>query len=86
MGQQCDGPGCQIFGQQPNAGWLVLGVQHPDTGFLAAITGQQHTPVLGTFCSMRCVSGFAYAHAAIDGPATGTEPEPTGTGWPDQLT
>ncbi len=90
MGQQCDGPGCQLFAPQPNAGWLVLGVQHPDAVFLATVTHQQPT-LVGTFCSMQCVSEFAYAQSVITGPPAGTEPAPappgvappgTGTGWP----
>lgn len=84
-GAQCDGPRCARFGEHPNPGWLFLAVNQPDPmSILAAVLPGHHpAPVLaGTFCTYTCVADYATVAAAALEAATGTEPKPTGTGWP----
>lgn len=70
-GNQCDN--CRTFAP-PSPKWHYL-VQQTDTDSFAAMVGITRTEPL-TFCSPLCVADYAYALAAIEGPAEATEPEP----------
>lgn len=74
-GVQCDGPGCGKFSADP-AGWLILARQPGERSFYSMITGDAASPVLGTFCSARCVTEFAYLMAVAAEKPLGIDPEP----------
>lgn len=73
IGTQCDT--CRTFAPQPSPGWLLLARQ-AEPSFMSLLSQGGGTEMVGTFCSMRCVAEYAYAHAVI------AEQPGTGTGWP----
>lgn len=73
-GTQCDN--CRKFGPSHAPGWFYVAQQpgerdEPPTVF-AALFGNPSEPL--TFCTVKCLSEWAYVHVAASEAATGTEP------------
>lgn len=73
-GTQCDN--CRTFGPSRAPGWFYLAQQPSEDetpSIIAALFGNPSEPL--TFCTVRCLSEWAFVHAAADeAAATGTEP------------
>jgi hypothetical protein len=74
-GTQCDN--CRKFGPSPAPGWFYLGqqpVEDEPPSIVAALFGNRSEPL--TFCTVRCLSDWAFVHAAADEAAeAGKEPQ-----------
>jgi hypothetical protein len=79
-GNLCDN--CGKFAPSGDPRWWYL-IRQPaePVSPMAVVFGERQEP--GTFCSLICVSEFAYVQAVTTGKPAGMEPPPkAGTGWP----